>query len=274
MIPVFIVNLKSDKEKRHLMQKQLDEAGIKYEFVDAIDGSKLSDQEKEKVYSPQKAIEVFKRELSNGEIGCALSHLNIYRKMIEQKVEYAVILEDDVEICPDFLNLIKNFKEIQDECECLLLGHNDDIKRDVFLYTSLWHKKKYIKNYKLYRFTKVAFGTYGYIMTLRGAQKLLHSVKTIDKPIDHYTGGFNVVDCWGLVPRCVKISDHEKAKSKIVLERNRLKETLHQVRYNSWLGKWVNRAKLLLRLYALKVFPLKYARKWAELAFRNRKKYD
>ena len=274
MIPVYIINLKSDKERRRLIQKQLDEIGIKYEFIDAIDGSKLSAQEKKKIYSPQKAIDVFKRELSDGEIGCALSHLKIYRKMIEQEIEYAVILEDDVEICPDFIDLMKNFIEIKNECECLLLGHNDDIKRDIFLYTSLWHKKKYIKNYKLYRFTKVAFGTYGYIMTLKGARKLLHACETIEKPIDHYTGGFDVVDCWGLVPRCVKISANEKIKSKIVLERDRLKETLHQVRYNSWVGKWVNRARLLLRLYTLKVFPLKYARKWAELVFRNRKKYD
>lgn len=272
MVPVYIVNLESDREKRYLIQKQLDGAGIKYEFVDAVDGSKLSAQEKESVYTPQRAIEVFKRELSKGEIGCALSHLKIYRKMVAQEVECAVILEDDVELCSDFLELVENFKEFQNECDCLLLGHNDEIKRDVFLYTSLWHKKKYIKNYKLYRFTKVAFGTYGYIITLKGARKLLNACKTIEKPIDHYTGGFDVVDCWGLVPRCVKISAHEKAKSKIVSERDRLKATLHQVRYDSWFGKWANRARLLLRLCALKVLPLEYARRWAKRVFQNRRK--
>ena len=175
-------------------------------------------------------------------------------------------------MCTDFLDIIENFRKIQNECECILLGSNDDIKRDIFLYTSLWKRKKYVKNYKLYKFTKVAFGTYGYIMTKQGAQRLLQAIEVIDKPIDHYTGGFDILDCYGLIPRCVKISDHEKIKSKISSQRDRLKETLHQVHYDSWIGKWANRVRLLLRLCALKIVPLKYAREWSKKVFQNRSK--
>ena len=52
-------------------------------------------------------------ELTNGSIGCYLSHKKIYEEIVKNKIPYALILEDDctIESSPEyFWNKISNFK--------------------------------------------------------------------------------------------------------------------------------------------------------------------
>lgn len=45
-------------------------------------------------------------ELSAGQIGCALSHINAYKKMIEMGIEKAVIIEDDAILPQNFNDIV------------------------------------------------------------------------------------------------------------------------------------------------------------------------
>ena len=272
MIPVFVINLEEEQKKRKRTEEMLKRLGIQYAIVEAIDGRKLNENELEQVYSPQRAVEVFRRELSRGEVGCALSHLSIYRRMVEEGLEKAVILEDDAVVCDDFPTILKYLDEVSPQCECLLLGYDADIVREIFLYTSFWGSRKFFGKYRLKRFVKVAFGTYGYMITLQGARKLLAQIETIDKPIDHYTGGLELLDLYGLSPRCVMVPRQEIENSSIVKERNELKKVLYTQRYDHWITRWLNRVRLGIRLYVLKTLPLPIARRYASEIFRNRRK--
>ena len=44
---------------------------------------------------PDDIIDTFHHELQNGQRGCAQSHIQIWRHMIQHKLDYALILEDD-----------------------------------------------------------------------------------------------------------------------------------------------------------------------------------
>ena len=272
MIPVFVINLRREKTKRETMRRRLTSLGIEPVFVEATDGRELDENSLKKVYSAQKAVEVFKRELSRGEVGCALSHLSIYWRMEEEGLEKAVILEDDAVVCDDFPAILKHLDEVPPHCECLLLGYDADIVREIFLYTSFWGSRKYFGKYRLKRFVKVAFGTYGYMITLQGARKLLAQIETVDKPIDHYTGGLEVLNLYGLSPRCVTVPRQDLENSSIVKERNELKKVLYTKKYDYWIARWLNRFRLGIRLYVLKTLPLSMARKYAAKVFTNRRK--
>ena len=273
-LPIFIINLEHEKEKKETMQKQLEKFGLDHEFIGAVNGYELDDYEINKKYSQKKSIEVFKRELSRGEIGCALSHLQIYKKMLNENIEKAIILEDDVTLCDEFPNIIVNLDSILVSYECILLGYDDHIKKDIFLYTSFWGNKKFINKFKLYRFVKVFFGTYGYIITNQGARKLYQKIDFIEKPIDHYTGDPELLSSYAVAPRCVKISDDYKYNSTIDNERRILKKSIQTVAYDTFVGIWLNRFRLLIRLYILKILPARIARRWAKHVFRNRGKND
>ena len=72
------------------MSTILDEQGLNYEFVQAVNGRELDDSYIENL--TRNAV----RTLGKGEIGCFLSHLKTYRTFLESDNKYCLILEDDV----------------------------------------------------------------------------------------------------------------------------------------------------------------------------------
>ncbi|BDY13169.1 glycosyltransferase family 25 protein [Hydrogenimonas cancrithermarum] len=274
MIPLFVINLEEEQKKRKRIEEMLERLGLQYSIVKAVDGRKLTESDLKKVYSPYRSIKIFRRELSRGEVGCTLSHLSIYRLMEKEGFEKAVILEDDAVVCEDFPIILQHLEEVPGHCECLLLGYEADIKKELFTYTSLWGARRLFGKYRLKRFVKVALGAYGYMITKRGAQKILAANETIVKPLDHFTGDSSLLNLYGLAPRCVKVDEEGLRASTLDEERKELKKVLVTKRYNTFLGRWLNRIRLGIRLYVLKTLPLPIARRYALEIFRNRRRDD
>ena len=131
---------------------------------------------------------------SKREIGCYLSHLNIYKKIKENnKKGYTIIFEDDFLINSDnFINEVKkgidilNSKNI--DFDFLFLGnlndnHGENIADNLY----------YIdKNVNL-------FGTHGYIINNKNIDKIFDNLNKIVKPIDNaiqdlsYDSVFNTI---------------------------------------------------------------------------------
>ncbi|OIV46917.1 hypothetical protein BK025_08070 [Sodalis sp. TME1] len=92
---IFVVNLKDSVDRRKSVELQLNKLNLQYEVVEAVDGRALSNEE----------IMQHTRELNYackpGEIGCSLSHLKVYRKIVEYNIPYALILEDDIQLSAD-----------------------------------------------------------------------------------------------------------------------------------------------------------------------------
>lgn len=85
----FIINLASSTGRRATIAAQCDAAGLDYEFIRAVDGHALTDAE---IAQHTRTVNY---AFKPGEIGCALSHIAIYRKMKDEKIAQALILEDD-----------------------------------------------------------------------------------------------------------------------------------------------------------------------------------
>jgi len=76
------------------MEKELDRFGVDYSFFPAVDGNKLTREERW-CYSLGRALALKGRPLTNEEIGCALSHVRVYEKMVAENIKELLILEDD-----------------------------------------------------------------------------------------------------------------------------------------------------------------------------------
>lgn len=85
----FIINLDSSTDRRAAIAAQCQTAGLHYEFVRAVNGKQLSDEEL------AQHTHALNYAFKPGEIGCALSHISIYKKIIREKIPQALILEDD-----------------------------------------------------------------------------------------------------------------------------------------------------------------------------------
>ena len=74
---VYIINLKRCPERKVYMNQILSQyTFLDIEFIEAVDGSLLT--KKELLFNQDKAFRIYGRTLSDGEIGCTLSHQLCY----------------------------------------------------------------------------------------------------------------------------------------------------------------------------------------------------
>ncbi|MBQ0425162.1 glycosyltransferase family 25 protein, partial [Proteus mirabilis] len=99
---IYIVNLEKDIERKASIKAQLDALNLDYQFISAVYGKALSQEE-----IAQLSPDFEKTRLTLPELGCALSHLKVYREIIKNNDEIALILEDDVRINSDLIELLE-----------------------------------------------------------------------------------------------------------------------------------------------------------------------
>ena len=75
---VFIINLKESADRRQYMIEEMKKTNLQYEFFDAVSGKDIKNIEE--VYDHEYAVTKAGGSLNLGEIGCAMSHLLIYKK--------------------------------------------------------------------------------------------------------------------------------------------------------------------------------------------------
>ena len=112
----FVISLKDASERRKFMKDQLETLGIEFDFLDAFYGADYYNDEK--YFAREPSLKYEKRLMKPGEIGCALSHQAIYRKMVDENIPYALIFEDDAVISPDILKVLP---ELEKQIKCKLI---------------------------------------------------------------------------------------------------------------------------------------------------------
>lgn len=217
--PIFVVNLVRDYEKKAHMDNVANALGVKFEYIDAVYGKDLSQSQIDDVYDESLSLKELGRGLSRGELGCALSHLSIYQKMVNDGIETALILEDDVEISSELHDILNARQHFPCDWELLLLGYYSETATERVSMESFFGKSDVTPSHQTVRLVEVAFGTHGYMINLRGAKKLADTLIKIIKPIDHYTGSGRYINMYALSPRIISLNQKFKAMSCINVER-------------------------------------------------------
>ena len=95
-INIFVINLERCIEKRRKMEDRL--KGLDYTIVTGVDGRELN--EEKLINMNASVLTDWKdphsgRNVTWGEVGCALSHYNIFEKCVNENIDIAIIFEDD-----------------------------------------------------------------------------------------------------------------------------------------------------------------------------------
>ena len=198
--PIWVVNLKKSIDRRKYITKHLDELGLDFQLIEAVNGHNLTGKKLSALYNAQDALRRIRREMSPGEIGCSLSHLKIYQKMIDEDVEEVIVLEDDAEINRDFLEILQRKIDFPPDRELLLLFHGGKYN------TSFRKRRTIFKQYQIVKFVAPPYGTLGYLIKQSAARKLLTAGYPIQVPADQLTGGWikTGVNLYGIYPSCIK----------------------------------------------------------------------
>lgn len=168
---IFIINLDKDVERLSNAYKQLDKYEFKnYEKFTGIYGKQLSIDE-----INDNTTTIGKLFASRSMIGCALSHIRIWEKIVKENINLSLILEDDFICKDDFKNKLNN----------VLLKAPKDYH--IIYLSSCLIQNKYLKFYNIndYFYKQIfVVQTLSYIITLEGAKRLLKYINKVTYHID------------------------------------------------------------------------------------------
>jgi len=106
---IFCINLDSRSDRWEEAQKEFIKHSLNVERVSAIQGSKMNLE--------------FPVEIKEGAVGCSLSHLFVLKMAKQLGLENYLILEDDIQFDPNFLDKFEHIKnEIPSDWDMLYLG--------------------------------------------------------------------------------------------------------------------------------------------------------
>ena len=143
--PIFVINLARSIERRTHMSKMLDALDLKYEFIEAIDGEQLTDDQINEVYDEQLAIKYGGTILPMGAIATYMSHVKALQTIIDRNIPEALILEDDIIVSPDIKPFFEQRNKLPRDYGILSLSVRNDSNQEIFF----WYRKSW-KIYKDY----------------------------------------------------------------------------------------------------------------------------
>jgi glycosyl transferase family 25 len=186
-IPVYIINLKRSVERRNCIVDHLTGLGVDFQIIEAVDGSAISDAE----MLDRNKTGIWKdgsrtRYMFKGDIGCVLSHLKIYQKMIDEGIGTVCILEDDIECRKELRDFLNTENLMTSEWDLLYLGHHTQYSEKEAW--SIKKEKLRIGGFSLGEPVELPRGSYGYLIKKEAAEKIMRNVYPVRMSQDCYIG--------------------------------------------------------------------------------------
>lgn len=198
---IFVISLPGSAARQQAITAQLGRQGLAFSWLEGVNGRSLDESAVRRLYSAERAEREGGRQLSRGEIGCALSHLKIYQTMLDEALDLVLVLEDDAALSENFAEELKQVCAAVDwnDNELVLLSH-------IHKYTD-WGALRIAPGLRLVR-PVTAYNGNGYLLTRSGARKLLAALRPLHQPADcwNYLLKKGVLRIRGIVPYLVNHS--------------------------------------------------------------------
>lgn len=191
---IFVISLADAADRRAFIADQLRRVGLAFEFVDAIRGKDI--YEDPSFYDPKKALHIELRNMTPGEVGCALSHQKVYDLIVERKLPYALVMEDDAMVSPDLPDALSALEPRIRPNDLIQLERCDVYARQGI--------EPLCKDYKLVRPVMVKYGSMcqsaGYVVTSEAARKIREINRPVYVPADSWGQYVGILNFRGVIP--------------------------------------------------------------------------
>ena len=210
MLRTFVISLPTSEDRRENCMQSCKSAGLNPEWFEAINGREVMARYEAGDPQLQGKIDLkdkvtldlgfgrkvtIAEKLSAGELGCALSHLSVYHKMVEENIELALILEDDCKIEPCFKEILPELIATQSKWDILQVVHDSGI-RDFFVKRKInLNKDGAYLNHEgmdcfnpIFNRRRASFLTGGYFVNLRASKRLCDIGFPARIPADYLLG--------------------------------------------------------------------------------------
>lgn len=250
----FVINLASDEGRRTEISEQLDYLGLPYTIFNAVYGDTLSNKELTESYNKNRAINE-SHDLTLGEIGCALSHIGVYREMIKRNIQHCLVLEDDARLSDDIVEILPKLAErySYDKPQVVMLNYVEKYQRRGMIRLD---DKHYIAS--TYGGCKNA---HGYFLTLSAANNLSENLFPVWLVADRWERFHEkkIIQLKCILPYCIGLSKYARLSN---LDSDRI--TRMKQFQRGGLTHWIHRYLYKKFIYQLFVRPFKCVAKQKE----------
>jgi glycosyl transferase family 25 len=219
---IFLINLDRSTERLKRAAQQIEATGSTFERISAVDGATLTSERIAEVFDAQTAKRRFQYDLTAGEIGCYLSHVKCWQRIIDDNLDYAIILEDDLLLDSKFSSVISAIPQLKSGWHYLKLScpFKPRSYKAAETVTPLGEQGVSLVNY-----SKSPTGTVAQVVSREGAKRLLAKKPPFFRPIDidlqwSWEIGITVQ---GLIPYVADVSD-EPSEIQRIAKRKELKQ--------------------------------------------------
>jgi glycosyl transferase family 25 len=182
-IPTYVINLENSEQDYLRVKKEFSGKGVDVQRFIGVYGKALDKDYIKSVLHPYALCNIKSGSTIHAEfhtlgaVGCALSHIKLWQKLLESDSEMFHVLEDDAVIKTDISTINQFIKTVPDDWDIIYLG---------FL-SNILDKRKDIKiSDNVYKINRQTFQTQSYIINRKGAEKLLAKAFPIIHHIDSY----------------------------------------------------------------------------------------
>lgn len=173
---IFVINLDERPDKFKNAEDQIIAQDLSCERISAVRGSNLSKEEVDCVYDAQLNKKHYMKPLSLGEIGCYLSHRSAWQKIVDEQLDFAIVLEDDCKLEASFEEITQIVQNLENWDYIKLTGPRGGRKNQECLTVK--------PGFSITHFNKVPTSASGQVISQMGAQKLLRNSQPFFRPVD------------------------------------------------------------------------------------------
>ena len=203
----FVISLSSATLRRAHISSEFAKEKVDFEFFDAITPVTLQ------ATSSAIGLVTKQTDLHQNEVACLLSHVVLWKKAVDEQLDYIAIFEDDIHLGRKSTSFLTSDKWIPAECKI--------VKLEAFypkIIVALNYKPLINSKRKLALLKAKHMGCGGYILSNESARNLLALLKQYEVliPVDHIVFNdylqSNPQDIFQMLP-AICIQDHRLTKS-------------------------------------------------------------
>ena len=172
-IIIFLINLETDTDRLLRMGREFKRIGLAYERISAIHGKQMPEYLKPYFFDREGSVV---GNLKQGEVGCYASHLHIHHEILRRRLDWALVLEDDLYISDELPVIIDHILKLPRDWDIIRLSNEA--------------KKSFVKvgkltdTHTLVKYSRIPNNTGAYLISAEGAAKFIQLNEPRRFPLD------------------------------------------------------------------------------------------
>jgi len=228
--PILVLTLEGDEDRRADLIGALIRESLNFELFYGVDGRAGLPKEYETSVDRAFARKKYRRDLGDPEFACALSHREIYQRIINRKWDGAIVFEDDAVLTDEFAEFAN--ERLYSKADLIMLDHS---------HARVWGPEIALsERIGARKLSLPSARATGYSISVRGARYLLAAGSPMSD-IPDWPGDITEVGAIACVPTIVKHQDPLTGPSH--LRKDRRKPPSNHLRFFRWTEwkRWITK---------------------------------